>query len=84
MKVLIPRPSTDRSTTAFFVGKSLLEKYKQRDTSYLIMLTSNDAEWDKQLKSYVLNYHGRATQVQKTDKNTFMLQLLHSALIIKM
>ena len=47
MKVLIPRPSTDRSTPVFCVGKSLLEKYKQRDTSDLILLTSKDAEWDK-------------------------------------
>ena len=64
MRVLIPRPSRDRSLPAFCVGKSLLEKYKDRDTSDLIMLTSKDAEWDKELKSYVLNYHGRATQVR--------------------
>ena len=64
MKVLVPRPSMDRNTPSICVGKSLLEKYKQRDTSDLIMLTSKDAEWDKELKSYVLNYHGRATQVR--------------------
>ena len=63
MKVLIPRPSRDKNLPAFSVGKSLLQKYKERDTSDLIMLTSKDAEWDKELKSYVLNYHGRATQV---------------------
>ena len=76
MKVLIPRHSKDRSTPVFCVGKSLLEKYKQRDTSDLIMLTSKDAEWDKELKSYVLNYHGRATQVKRADRITFMLQSL--------
>ena len=65
MKVLIPRPSIDRNTPVFCAGKSLLEKYKQRDTSDLIMLTSKDAEWDKELKSYVLNYHGRASQVSQ-------------------
>ena len=63
MKVLIPRPSVDRSTPVFCTGKSLIEKYKQRDTADLILLTSKDAEWDKELKSYVLNYHGRASQV---------------------
>ena len=76
MKVLIPRPSTDSNTTVFCVGKSFIEKYKQRDTSDLIMLTSKDAEWDKELKSYVLNYHGRATQVKRADRITFMLQLM--------
>ena len=76
MKVLIPRTSTDRSTPVFCVGKSLLEKYKQRDTSDMILLTSKDAEWDKELKSYVLNYHGRATQVKIADRITFMCQLL--------
>jgi len=74
MKVLIPRPCTDRSTPSICVGKSLLEKYKQRDTSDLIMLTSKDAEWDKELKSYVLNYHGRATQA--SVKN---FQICHSS-----
>ena len=63
MKVLIPRPSKDKRTPAFCVGKTLLQKYKDRDTSDIIMLTSKDAEWDKELKSYVLNYHGRASQV---------------------
>ena len=63
MKVLIPKPSKDKRSPAFCVGKSLLEKYKERDTSDIIMLTSKDAEWDKELKSYVLNYHGRASQV---------------------
>ena len=64
MTVLIPRPATDRKTPVICVGKSLLEKYKERDTSELIMLTSKDAEWDKELKSYVLNYRGRASQVR--------------------
>ena len=64
MKVLIPQPSIDRNTPVFCAGNSLIEKYKQRDTADLIMLTSKDAEWDKELKSYVLNYHGRATQVR--------------------
>jgi len=62
MKVLIPRPSKDKRSPAFCVGKTLLQKYKERDTSDIIMLTSKDAEWDKELKSYVLNYHGRASQ----------------------
>ena len=64
MIVLIPRPVNDKKTPVLCVGKSLLEKYKERDTSELIMLTSKDAEWDKQLKSYVLNYRGRASQVK--------------------
>ena len=73
MKVLIPQPSIDRNTPVFCAGNSLIEKYKQRDTADLIMLTSKDAEWDKELKSYVLNYHGRATKVRnkywKMNKN---------------
>ena len=28
-----------------------------------MVLESKDAEWDKTLNSYVLNYHGRASQV---------------------
>ena len=64
MTVLIPRPAKDKITPVLCVGKSLLQKYKQRDTSELIMLTSKDAEWDKELKSYVLNYRGRASQVR--------------------
>jgi len=74
MKVLIPRPSVDRSTPVFCTGKSLIEKYKQRDTADLILLTSKDAEWDKELKSYVLNYHGRASQA--SVKN---FQICHSS-----
>ena len=63
MKVLIPKPSMDKRYPALCVGKTLLEKYKDRNTSDIIMLTSKDAEWDKELKSFVLNYHGRASQV---------------------
>ena len=29
----------------------------------MVVLESKDAEWDKALNSYVLNYHGRASQV---------------------
>ena len=29
----------------------------------MVVLESKDAEWDKTLNSYVLNYHGRASQV---------------------
>ena len=58
MKALIPKPSA-----GYKRGKCLMEKFKERDLTDLIMLTSKDAEWDKQLKSYVLNYHGRASQV---------------------
>ena len=29
----------------------------------MLILGSKEAEWDKDLNSYVLNYHGRASQV---------------------
>ena len=36
---------------------------RDRRTEGMVVLDSKDAEWDKTLNSYVLNYHGRASQV---------------------
>ena len=58
LRVLVPNP-----TIGYRRRKCLLEKYKERDWTDLITLLSKDAEWDKDMKSYVLNYHGRASQV---------------------
>ena len=72
--VLIPRPAKNKKTPGICVGENLLVKYRQRDTSELIMLSSKDAEWDKELKSYVLNYRGRASQVRTINYSTIILR----------
>ena len=55
MRVLLPRGSRSRR-------KTLLESYKERKTEGVLVLGSKEAQWDAALNSYVLNYHGRASQ----------------------
>jgi len=54
MRVVLPRNGT--------ATRGLLESYRERRTEGMVVLESKDAEWDKSLNSYVLNYHGRASQ----------------------
>ena len=44
-------------------GRSLMDKYKDRDVCDMILLHNKEAAWDKKLNSYVLNFRGRANQV---------------------
>ena len=55
MRVLLPRGSRSRS-------KTLLDSYKERETEGVLVLASKEATWDAARNSYVLNYHGRASQ----------------------
>ena len=55
MRVLLPRGSRSR-------GKTLLDSYKERETEGVLVLASKEATWDAARNSYVLNYHGRASQ----------------------
>lgn len=57
MKLVLPR-----NTEGNRGRESLLDKYRQRHMENLHVLCSKDAQWDQSLNSYVLNYHGRATQ----------------------
>lgn len=55
MRVVLPRSGeTPR--------RGLLDSYRERMTEGVVVLASKEAEWDKVLNSYVLNYHGRASQ----------------------
>jgi len=56
MSVILPRGLRARGRGG------LLDTYRQRQTEDLYVLTSKEAKWDKALNSYVLNYHGRASQ----------------------
>jgi len=77
MKVLLPLPSLASVNTVMCGGaeggRTLIEKYKDRDLCSLVLLHSKDAAWDRKLNSYVLNYKGRANQA--SVKN---FQLCHS------
>ena len=68
MKVLLPLPSLASVNTVMCEGaeggRTLIEKYKDRDLCSLVLLHSKDAAWDRKLNSYVLNYKGRANQVR--------------------
>ena len=64
MKVLLPLPSlASVNTVGGGGGRTLIEKYKDRDLCSLVLLQSKEAAWDRKLNSYVLNYKGRANQV---------------------
>ena len=69
MKVLLPLPSLASVNTVMCGaqagegGRTLIEKYKDRDLCSLVLLHSKEAAWDRKLNSYVLNYKGRANQV---------------------
>ena len=65
MKALLPLPSlTGLLTGGGDSGRSLMEKYKDRDLCDMILLQSKEAAWDNKLNSYVLNFRGRANQVR--------------------
>ena len=51
-----------------------------------MVLESKDAEWDKTLNSYVLNYHGRASQVIMMIMMIFrnILKIMMIVYILKM
>ena len=67
MKVVLPLPSLASLNTVVCGpgegGRTLIEKYKDRDLCSLVLLHSKEAAWDRKLNSYVLNYKGRANQV---------------------
>ena len=44
-------------------GRSLIDKYKEREVCDMIFLHNKEASWDRKLNSYVLNFQGRANQV---------------------
>ena len=46
-------------------GRTLINKYKERDVCDMIFLHNKEASWDRKLNSYVLNFQGRANQVNK-------------------
>ena len=46
-------------------GRTLINKYKERDVCDMIFLHNKEASWDRKLNSYVLNFQGRANQVKK-------------------
>jgi len=82
MKVLLPLPSLSSFHTVMCSGcnslpcsggRSLMDKYKDRDVCDMILLHNKEAAWDKKLNSYVLNFRGRANQA--SVKN---FQLCHS------
>jgi len=85
MKVLLPLPSLSSVHTVLCPGagsrrlhdcgegRSLISKYKDRETCDMILLQSKEAAWDRKLNSYVLNFKGRAKQA--SVKN---FQLCHS------
>jgi len=58
MRVVLPRgePTRGRQETG------LLDRSRQSQYEDVHVLSSKEALWDKALNSYVLNYHGRATQ----------------------
>lgn len=67
LKIIILIPITNIIITtiiiiSFFFWSSFV-KQRDRRTEALLILGSKEAEWDKDLNSYVLNYHGRASQV---------------------
>ena len=48
----------------FLDGRTLINKYKERDVCDMIFLHNKEASWDRKLNSYVLNFQGRANQVK--------------------
>ena len=67
LKIIILIPITNIIITTIilisFFFWSTFVKQRDRRTEALLILGSKEAEWDKDLNSYVLNYHGRASQV---------------------
>ena len=63
MLVLLPQGGT-------MVGRGgLFESWERRQTQDLVVFCSKEATWDKTLNSYVLNYHGRASQVETKNEH---------------
>lgn len=76
MKVLLPLPSLSSANAIMssdMDGRTLINKYKERDVCDMIFLHNKEASWDRKLNSYVLNFQGRANQA--SVKN---FQLCHS------
>ena len=44
--------------------QSILERYKRNETSNLLELHNKTPVWNEETQSYVLNFHGRVTQVR--------------------
>ena len=68
--MLLPLPSlASVNTVGGGGGRTLIEKYKDRDLCSLVLLQSKEAAWDNKLNSYVLNFRGRANQVRDECEN---------------
>ena len=80
--MLLPLPSlASVNTVGGGGGRTLIEKYKDRDLCSLVLLQSKEAAWDRKLNSYVLNYKGRANQVTQQAESFITVAKLNKRFI---